>query len=204
MPAQGLPGATVELVGDPVKLILRDAGQALTFRKVLAEETVGVLVAAALPWTPRVAEIDREAGVDGEAEVACHLRALVPGQRTPQAGGKPHHGFSERLADSFGGEWTAKDFDKNTGVRSYPFGKVLKAWMPFGILSVVVLVWGLPRVKLMLNQVTPAFRVVQADGKVRPGPPGWDVPYLHNAVYRASPVVDKPAPEAARYDFNWL
>ncbi len=112
---------------------------------------------------------------------------------------------AEGIADSFGGEWRAEDFDKNLGVRSYPFGKVLKAWMPFGILSVVVLVWGLPTVKSALNQATtPAFKVVQADGKVRPGPPGWDVPYLHNAVYRAAPVVDKPAPEAARYDFNWL
>ncbi len=111
---------------------------------------------------------------------------------------------AQGIADSFGGEWRAEDFDKNQGVRSYPFGKVLKAWMPFGILSVVVLVWGLPTVKLALNQVTPAFKVVQADGKLRPGPPGWDVPYLHNAVYRAAPVVDKPAPEAARYDFNWL
>ena len=109
------------------------------------------------------------------------------------------------IVDSFGGEWTAEDFDENLAVRSYPFAKVLKAWMPFGILSVVVLVWGLPAVKSALNQATtPAFRVVQADGKVRPGPPGWDVPYLHNAVYRAAPVVDKPAPEAARYDFNWL
>ena len=30
------------------------------------------------------------------------------------------------------------------------------------------------------------------------------VPYLHNAVFRAAPVVTKPTPEAARYDFNWL
>jgi len=56
-----------------------------------------------------------------------------------------------------------------------------------------------------MNQATtPAFRVVLADGKVRPGPPGWDVPYLHNAISRAAPVVAKPSPEAARYDFNWL
>lgn len=117
---------------------------------------------------------------------------------------RPAASPAQGIADSFGGEWTAEDFDENLAVRSYPFGRVLKAWMPFAILSVVVLVWGLPRVKLVLNQVTPAFRVVQADGRVRPGPPGWDVPWLHNAVYRASPVVDKPAPEAARYDFNWL
>ncbi len=117
---------------------------------------------------------------------------------------RPAESPAQGIADSFGGEWTAEDFDENLVVHSYPFGKVLKAWMPFAILSVVVLVWGLPTVKLALNQVTPAFRVVQADGKVRPGPPGWDVPWLHKAVYRASPVVDKPAPEAARYDFNWL
>ena len=91
---------------------------------------------------------------------------------------------------------------RSVQVRSYPLGKVLKAWMPFAILSVFVLVWGLPPVKLAMNQATtPAFQVVIADGaggpgKVRPGPPGWDVPYLHNAVYRAAPVVAKPTPEA--------
>ncbi|MGA9811880.1 MAG: L-lactate permease [Terriglobales bacterium] len=117
---------------------------------------------------------------------------------------RPAASPAEGIADSFGGEWRAEDFDKNMGVRSYPFSKVLKAWMPFGILSVVVLTWGLPKVKVVLNLTTPAFRVVEADGSVRPGPPGWDVPYLHNAVYRASPVVEKPVPEAARYDLNWL
>jgi lactate permease len=77
--------------------------------------------------------------------------------------------------------------------------------MPFAVLSLVVLLWGLPKIKLALNQATtPAFRVMLSDGKVRPGPPGWDVPILHNAVLRAAPVVTKPTPEAARYDFNWL
>jgi lactate permease len=110
----------------------------------------------------------------------------------------------EEIADSFGGEWKSEDFDKNLKVRAYPLGRVLKAWMPFAILSAVVLVWGLPPVKLALNRATtPAFQVLQADGTVRPGPPGWNVPYLHNAVYRASPVVAKPTPEAARYDLNW-
>ena len=77
--------------------------------------------------------------------------------------------------------------------------------MPFAILSIFVLLWGLPSVKLAMNKATtPAFRVVLPNGKVRPGPPGWNVPYLHNAVYRSAPVVTKPTPEAARYDFNWL
>jgi len=88
---------------------------------------------------------------------------------------------------------------------TYTGGQVLKAWMPFAILSIFVLVWGLPKVKLAMNKATtPAFSVILPDGKKRPGPPGWDVPYLHNAVTRAAPVVTKPTPEAARYDFNWL
>jgi lactate permease len=109
------------------------------------------------------------------------------------------------VTDDVGGEWTASNFDGLAKVRAYSAGQILKAWMPFAILSLFVLLWGLPSLKLRMNQLTtPAFRVVLADGKVRPGPPGWDVPYLHNAISRAVPVVQKPTPEAARYDFNWL
>jgi lactate permease len=109
------------------------------------------------------------------------------------------------ITDQVGGEWTAEKFDGFVKVRTYSSGQVLKAWMPFAILSLVVLLWGVPKIKLAMNQATtPAFRVVLADGKVRPGPPGWDVPYLNNAISRAVPVVAKPTPESARYDFNWL
>src|SRR5437660_5895520 len=77
--------------------------------------------------------------------------------------------------------------------------------MPFAILSLFVLLWGLPKIKLAMNlATTPSFRVMLPNGKVRPGPAGWDVPVLHNAISRAAPIVAKPTPEAARYDFNWL
>jgi lactate permease len=109
------------------------------------------------------------------------------------------------IEDDLGGAWAAGDIHGTVPIRSYPLATVLKAWTPFAILSLFVLVWGFPPVKLALNQATtPAFRVMQADGTPRPGPAGWDVPYLHNAIYRAAPVVAKPAPEAARFDFNWL
>jgi lactate permease len=109
------------------------------------------------------------------------------------------------ITDQFGGQWAPKEFDGLAQVRSYPVGQVLKAWMPFAVLSLFVLLWGLPSIKLAINKATtPAFKVMLPDGKVRPGPPGWDVPVLHNAVYRSAPVVSKPTPEAARYDFNWL
>jgi len=109
------------------------------------------------------------------------------------------------ISDRAGAEWTAKEYDGYVAPRKYTAGQVLKAWMPFAILSLFVLIWGLPSIKLAMNKATtPAFRVMLPDGKVRPGPPGWDVPRLHNAVFRAAPVVAKPTAEAARYDFNWL
>src|SRR5580692_8268814 len=110
-----------------------------------------------------------------------------------------------KIADDMGGEWNPKEFDGYVTVRKYPILTVMRAWMPFAVLSLFVLAWGLPGVKLAINQATThAFIVVQADGKVRPGAAGWDWPYLHNAITRAAPVVSKPTPEAARYDFNWL
>jgi lactate permease len=115
------------------------------------------------------------------------------------------HKATAVIMDDMGADWAAEKFDGLVQVRSYTAGQVLKAWMPFAILSLFVLLWGLPSIKLAMNQATtPAFRVMLSNGKVRPGPPGWDVPYLHNAVFRAAPVVTKPTPEAARYDFNWL
>jgi lactate permease len=92
-----------------------------------------------------------------------------------------------------------------TSIKHYSAQQIARAWMPFAILSVFVLCWGLPSIKTALNQATtPAFKVVMADGRPRPGPPGWDWPFLHGKVSRTAPVVAKPVPEAARFDFNWL
>lgn len=87
----------------------------------------------------------------------------------------------------------------------YSRRKILRAWLPFMILTIFVLMWGLPPIKGAMNRwTTPAAVVRLADGSLRPGPPGWDVPLLHGRVLRDRPVVDKPTAEAARYDFNWL
>src|SRR5438445_411333 len=75
------------------------------------------------------------------------------------------------------------------GVRRHTAGQIVKAWMPFAILSVFVLVWGLPTVQGAMNRATT---------------PVWDVPYLHLAVTRAAPVVTTLTPEAAQYDFTCL
>ncbi len=76
---------------------------------------------------------------------------------------------------------------KPAAARRYTAGQIAKAWMPFAILSLTVLVWGLPSIKGAINKATT---------------PIWNVPLLHNAVTRAAPVVTKLTPEAARYDFN--
>ncbi|HWY70166.1 MAG TPA: L-lactate permease [Terriglobales bacterium] len=71
---------------------------------------------------------------------------------------------------------------------------VAMAWLPFLILSVIVLLWGLPTVKTAINRhTTPAFERG-----------GWEFPILHNHILRAAPVVAKPTREAAKFDFNWL
>jgi lactate permease len=105
----------------------------------------------------------------------------------------------------FADEAAVNAAEARASIKHFSAGQIVKAWMPFAILSVFVLVWGLPAVKLAMNQATtPSFKVVMADGKVRPGPAGWDWPYLHAKVFRTAPVVQKPAAEAARFDFNWL
>ena len=96
---------------------------------------------------------------------------------------------SADVLDDMGGKWPAKEYDGYVAPKRYPASAVLKAWMPFAVLSIFVLVWGLPQFKVPVNKATT---------------PVWDVPYLHKAITRAAPVVTKPTPEPARYDFNWL
>ena len=100
------------------------------------------------------------------------------------AGGAP-----KELADDMGGKWSPKEVDGFVAPKKYSGGQIAKAWMPFAILSIFVLIWGLNWFKVPVNHATTHT---------------WDVPYLHKAVTRAAPVVLKPTPEAARYDFNWL
>ncbi len=105
----------------------------------------------------------------------------------------------------FADEQAVTAVEARASVKHFSAGQIAKAWMPFAILSLFVLVWGLPAVKLAMNKATtPAFKVVMADGKARPGPAGWDWPYLHAKVFRTTPVVAKPTAEAARFDLNWL
>src|SRR5215469_16033895 len=95
---------------------------------------------------------------------------------------------------SVGGTAISSTTSRTGNPGHYSVGQTIRAWMPFAILSFIVLLWGLPSIKTAINRTTtPAY----ANG-------GWNVPVLHQAVYRASPVVPKPTAESAKYDFNWL
>jgi lactate permease len=68
-------------------------------------------------------------------------------------------------------------------------GEVLRAWVPWIILSVLVFAWGLPQTKALLDGIS----IVRVP-----------VPGLHNQVQRVPPVVAAPAAEPAVYNLNWL
>ncbi len=66
------------------------------------------------------------------------------------------------------------------------------AWLPWILLSIFVFLWGLPQVKALLNRfVGVTFFKFQ-------------VPLLHQAVFRTAPVVMQPKAEDAIFTFNWL
>src|SRR2546422_454993 len=67
-------------------------------------------------------------------------------------------------------------------------GEVLHAWSPFLLLAALVIVWGIPKVKKVLD--TTSFSV--------------PVPGLHMQVMRVPPVVDKVEYQDAKFDLNWL
>jgi lactate permease len=98
------------------------------------------------------------------------------------------------VRDTLGDKWEIKTVPAGAKSAKYTAGRVARAWMPFAILSIFVLCWGLPSIKAAMGKATtPSFKTG-----------GWDFPYLHKAVSRAQPVVAKPTAENAKFDFNWL
>ncbi|EIW20461.1 MULTISPECIES: L-lactate permease [Pelosinus] len=68
------------------------------------------------------------------------------------------------------------------------FGKVMKAWSPFIILTVMVILWGLKPVVAILDAVTLKFLV----------------PGLDKVVMQVAPIAKVPTAMAALYKLNWL
>jgi lactate permease len=67
--------------------------------------------------------------------------------------------------------------------------EILRAWLPWIILSIVVFIWGLPQTKAFLD----GFSLLKIA-----------VPGLDKLVLRVPPVVATPVAEGAIFNFNWL
>ena len=67
--------------------------------------------------------------------------------------------------------------------------EIIRAWMPWAILSTLVFLWGLPQMKGFLNGISL---------------PQFQVPLLDGAISRMPPVVPEPKVEGAVFAFNWL
>ena len=95
---------------------------------------------------------------------------------------------TQRHADKSELEIDSTTRDLNSAIRNSQ-SEILRAWMPWIILSVVVFVWGLPQTKALLDGISA---------------PKIPVPGLDKLVLRMPPVVSKPTAEAAVFNFNWL
>ena len=70
----------------------------------------------------------------------------------------------------------------------HPRNEIMIAWAPYALLVVFVLLWGWAPIKARLD----SFNI----------PVNW--PDLHNTIQRMPPVVGKPSPYGAVYNFTWL
>src|SRR5436190_12677019 len=75
---QGLSGPFIELPCDGTELGLAVQGQIGTPRKILAQQSVGVFVCAALPRRPRVTKIDLDLGSQCQALMVGKAPCLCP------------------------------------------------------------------------------------------------------------------------------
>jgi lactate permease len=125
------------------------------------------------PWL-----VDVGAALISMTCLTLFLRVWRPAEVWASAAGK----FAGPVSD-------VVDTGAGTTVHSYSRGEVMRAWLPWIILSVLVFVWGVPEWKKLLDAIS-VFK--------------FEWPGLHNVVERMPPVVPKPTREAAVYTLNWL
>src|SRR6267154_562805 len=81
---QSLTWPFVELTGYFIQIRLRVRGQVSSFRKILSQQTIGVLIRTALPRALRIAKIYVDLGRQRKATVIRKFLSPVPGQRLIQ------------------------------------------------------------------------------------------------------------------------
>ena len=82
----------------------------------------------------------------------------------------------------------------------YSPAQIIKAWMPFAILTAMVSLWSIKPFKDLFVK----GKNGQPDGALVDMVMSINVPYLHNAVQKLPPVVTKITDYAAIYKFDWF
>jgi lactate permease len=105
--------------------------------------------------------------------------------------------------------WTFEGEERKTSHRAdhgYSRGEVVRAWLPWLILSVIVFCWGTVTGKKIMNTPEKVFTST-ASWNTPPSKvtaPQFPVHGLNKLVERTPPVVAKNTKEAAVFSFNWL
>ena len=81
-----------------------------------------------------------------------------------------------------------------TTVQRYSIGKIVKAWSPFAILTVMVTIWSIKPFKALFAK----------DGALEHWIFKLEVPYLHKLVEKMPPIVAEMKPYEAIYKFDWF
>jgi lactate permease len=143
-------------------------------------------------WKPKTIWTSTSLG-RREAPVAEPASAARAGGFGPQlaAAGAPISARESMAATARGpsGAGPAATTSATKKFTRHPRDVVVRAWMPWLILSVLVFVWGLPSMKNALNALFA---------------PSFPIGGLHQAIEKMPPVVPKATKEAAVYTFNLL
>jgi lactate permease len=94
----------------------------------------------------------------------------------------------------------------------HPTGLVVRAWVPWLILTAFVFAWGFPTVKNFLNGQSVLVTMVEGQKKEEKITHAWNgvtkldfaIGGLNDQVEKMPPVVAKPTKEKAVYTLNWL
>jgi lactate permease len=92
------------------------------------------------------------------------------------------------------------------GLHGYSRGEVVRAWLPWLVLSVMVFCWGTYTGKKIMNTPEKVFTSMSTWHTPPSGITNPQIPVtgLNKMVQRVPPVVAKPTAEAAVFGLNWL
>jgi lactate permease len=125
------------------------------------------------PWL-----VDLVAGATSIIATVLFLRIWKPGEIMRMNAGVAEYSSAEAYSQN----------SSQTGALTK--GKIFQAWMPWIILTLFILCWGLPQTKLFLDNLAA---------------PKFEVPHLHGLVQSMPPVAPaNTPPEAAVFKFGFL